>query len=367
MIGRRAPAVAALATLTLAWLAGCAQAPSSIDPDTIAFLLPESKTARYEGVDRPGFVEVVQRRCPACRVLYANANQDAARQQQQVESVLTQGAAVLVLGAVDASAASSMVAAAQERGVVVIAYDRFIANADYYVSFDSTRVGRMQAEALVAALDAADDDGTGSDGASGGDATRRILMVNGAATDPNAVDLGEGARAVLADHGITVLAEYDTPDWSPDKAQAWVTDQLTQHGRAVDGIVAANDGTAGGAISAARAAGLDPVPPVTGQDAELAAIQRIVEGDQLMTVYKEFRQQAGTAAEVAVRVLRGESPAMTSRVDGVPALLLTPVAVSRDNVRRVIVDGGVYTVEEICVEPYARACVEAGLTSEVGG
>ena len=126
-------------------------------------------------------------------------------------------------------------------------------------------------------------------------------------------------------------------------------------------MYAANDGTAGGAISAMKAAGLDPVPPVTGQDAELAAIQRIVTGDQSMTVYKAISEQARTAAELAVRVVRGEVPVTTSRVQGVPALLLSPVPVTLDNVRRVIVDGGVYTTEEICVEPYTDACTAAGL------
>src|SRR5665647_3037917 len=106
--------------------------------------------------------------------------------------------------------------------------------------------------------------------------------------------------------GVPVLAAYDTPDWSPDKAREWVEGQLTQYGRRVIGVGAANDGTAAGAISAMRAAGLDPVPPVTGQDAELAAVQRIVAGNQYMTVYKAISQQARMAAELAVRLLRGE-------------------------------------------------------------
>ncbi|WP_456788135.1 substrate-binding domain-containing protein [Cellulomonas sp. P5_C5] len=338
-------------------LGGCAEAPTTAAPSdqVIALLLPESKTARYEAVDRPQFEKVVADRCPDCRVIYANANQDAVAQQQQAESALTQGAGVLVLDAVDAAAAVSIVGQAHRRGVPVIAYDRFIEDAelDYYVSFDSRRIGRLQGDALVRELAVAR---SGPD-----DPPQGVLMVNGSATDPNSAALEAGVEEAFEGARIEILAAYDTPDWSPDKAQEWVTGQLTQYSGQVDAVYAANDGTAGGAISAMKAAGLDPVPPVTGQDAELAAIQRIVTGDQSMTVYKAISEQARTAAELAVRVLRGEVPVTTARVQGVPSLLLSPVPVTLDNVRRVIVDGGVYTTEEICVEPYTDACADAGL------
>jgi D-xylose transport system substrate-binding protein len=349
---------ALLAALVVALaLAGCASAPTDTEPSdqVIALLLPESKTARYEAVDRPEFESVVHDRCPDCRVIYANADQDAAAQQQQAESALTQGAGVIVLDAVDTAAAVSIVGQAHRRGVPVIAYDRFIKDAelDYYVSFDSRRIGRLQGEALVRELATTR---TGPD-----EPPQGVLMVNGAATDPNSAALEAGVEDAFADAPIEVLASYDTPDWSPDKAQEWVTGQLTQFAGRVDAVYAANDGTAGGAISAMKAAGMDPVPPVTGQDAELAAIQRIVTGDQSMTVYKAISEQARTAAELAVRVLRGEVPVTTARVQGVPSLLLSPVPVTLDNLRRVIVDGGVYTTEEICVEPYTDACGAAGL------
>ncbi|WP_199737642.1 substrate-binding domain-containing protein [Cellulomonas sp. PhB150] len=356
-MNRRVPAAAAALLVVLLALAGCAQAPADRGPSptTIALLLPESKAARYESVDRPSFEQTVARRCPECRVLYANADQDAARQQQQAESALTQGAAVLVLDAVDATAAIGIVQRAAARGVPVIAYDRFIADAplDYFVGVDGARVGRLQGEALVTAL-----------------ATRRtgpsterdgILVVNGSPTDPNSVRFKAGLSAALAGTPIDVLAEYDTPDWSPDKAQAWVSDQLTQYGSRVEAVYAANDGEAGGAISAMLSAGFDPVAPVTGQDAELAAVQRIVSGTQLMTVYRALSEQGRTAAELAVRVARGQHPVATARLGGVPALLLAPVAVDIHNVRRIIVDGGVFTTEEICVQPYTEACVAAGL------
>jgi D-xylose transport system substrate-binding protein len=351
----------ALVLVGLFLLVGCATpAVQARSQDTIALLLPESKTARYESVDRPTFEAVVAQRCPSCRVLYANADQDAARQQQQAESVLTQGANVLVLDAVDVVAAASIVAAAKARGVTVIAYDRFIADApvDYYVSFDNRQVGQLQGEALVRALDARAASGTSAAQAA---RARGVLVVGGAATDPNSAELNAGLLAAFAGHNIDVLASYDTPDWSPDKALEWVAGQLTQFGGRVDAVAAANDGTAGGAISAMKGAGLNPVPPVTGQDAELAAIQRIVSGDQYMTVYKAIAQQASAAAGVAVQIAKGERPTMTSRVGDVPAILLRPMAVTKADVRRVLIDSGVYTTQEICVEPYRRACIDAGL------
>lgn len=335
-------------------LAGCGPAEGVDGADTIALLLPESKTSRYESIDRPRFEEVVAARCPECRVVYANAGQDPARQQQQAESALTQGARVLVLGAVDTVAARSIVEAAAERGVAVIAYDRFVEDVplDYVVAYDPEQVGRLQGDALVAAV--------GDDLAPG----EGVLLVHGAATDSNVAGLKRGLAEALEGSGVPVLAEYDTPDWSPDAAQAWVEGQLTQYGDRVVGVYAANDGTAAGAISAMRAAGLDPVPPVTGQDAELAAVQRIVAGDQHMTVFKRISEQAQAAGELAVRLLRGEAPDLADRVDGVPAIVLTPVAVTREDVARVIVQGGVHDVEDICTPAYRSACRELGLLEE---
>lgn len=346
---RGALAAAAVAVLALAACAGPGPAPTGRS-GTIAFLLPESKTARYESIDRPMFAKVVGQRCPGCTVLTANADQDPGRQQVQAEAALTQGASVLVLDAVDTAAAESIMAAARAKGVPVIAYDRFLAGADYYVSFDSRRVGQLQGEALVRAL-------TGPDGTASGS----ILVINGAASDTNSSDLRAGLARAIDGTGVTVLAEFATPDWSPDSARDWTASQLTRYGGQVDAVYAANDGTAGGAITAIHASGLSPVPPVTGQDAELAAVQRIVSGDQEMTVYKAISQQARTAAELAVRLAQGESPVATATVRGVPAMLLTPVAVTRESIDDVLVTGGVFTAAQICVQPYTQACIDAGL------
>lgn len=335
---------------------------------TIGLLLPEAQTARYEASDRPTFVSVVDRRCPGCTVLYANAGQDAAAQLQQAESMLAQGADVLVLDAVDTVAAVGIAVQAKRLGAQVIAYDRFVDGADYYVSYDYEFIGFLLGSALVGAVkervneraaERADDGSDGSD-----DGRPGVLLVHGSATEPNALAIAAGTRRALEGEDIDVLAEHYTPDWSPDKATEWTEAMLTRYPGQVDGILAANDGMAGGAIAAAKAAGLDPVPVTTGQDGELAAVQRIIAGDQYMTVYKATDQQAQTAAELAVRVLRGEDPRASVVIEGVPTMLLAPRAVAAADVQHVIVDGRVYSTEQICVPAYEAACERAGLIGQ---
>ncbi|SDH00761.1 sugar ABC transporter substrate-binding protein [Microbacterium pygmaeum] len=344
----RIPAALAAATLVLVSLTGCSAPAAS--GGTIALLLPDAKTARYETFDRPVFEERVAE-LGDYDVLYANADQDAAKQQQQAESALANGAGVLVLDPVDGKAAVSIVASANAADVPVISYDRLIAGGDiaYYVSFDNEEVGVLQATALVEALDAT------------GASDPGILMVNGSPTDSNASSFSEGARSVLATSDVRILAEYDTPDWSPDKAQAWTAGQISQYGDQIDGVYAANDGTASGAISAFKAAEVSPLPLVTGQDAELSAIQRIIAGEQYMTVYKALRQQAELAAEVAVALLNGEGVTAPMEVDGIPATLLDPVAVTADNVMETVIADGFWTVADICTPNYAEACAAAGI------
>ena len=329
--------------------------PAGVAPEgTIGLLLPEAQTARYEASDRPTFVSVVDRRCPGCTVLYANAGQDAAAQLQQAESMLAQGADVLVLDAVDTVAAAGIVEQAKRLGAQVIAYDRFLDGADYYVSYDFEFIGFLLGSALVGAVNERADER--ADGRRPG-----VLLVHGSATEPNALAIAAGTRRALEGEDIDVLAEYYTPDWSPDKATEWTEAMLTRFPGQVDGMLAANDGIAGGVIAAAKAAGLDPVPITTGQDGELAAVQRILAGDQFMTVYKATDQQAQTAAELAVRAVRGEDPRTTAVIKGVPTQLLAPRAVGAADVEHVIVDGHVYSTDEICVPAYLAACERAGL------
>ncbi|MFX4285219.1 sugar ABC transporter substrate-binding protein [Janibacter sp. G349] len=315
----------------------------------IALLLPESKTTRYESFDRPLFEAAVKAECADCEVVYNNADQDATKQQQQFESAVTEGADVIVLDAVDGKAAASLVSSAKGQDIPVIAYDRFVAGSDYYVSFDNQKVGELQGQALLDAMK--------EDGKTSGD----IVMINGAPTDANAADFKKGAHSVIDKSDYTVAAEYDTPDWSPDKAQSWMEGQLSKVKGDLVGVYAANDGTAGGAIAALKGGGVDPLPPVTGQDAELAAIQRVVTGDQRMTIYKAIKPEAEDAAKAAIALGNGEKPEAEDDKEGVPATLLDPVVVSKDNIKDTVVKDGFYKVEDICAGSVATACASAGL------
>jgi D-xylose transport system substrate-binding protein len=338
-------------------------APSAMS-GKIALLLPETKTTRYETADRPYFEAKFKQLCPSCDIIYSNANQDANSQVSQAEAALTNGAKVLVLDPVDSAAAGAIADKAKAQGVPVIAYDRLILNSDavsYYISFDNAKVGMLQAQSLVDQLTKL------------GMTNPQIVMINGAPTDNNAKLFKQGAHSIfdpLVQAGkLTIAKEYDTPDWSPDQAQNEMQQALTALGNKVDGVYAANDGTGGGAIAAMKAASLSPLPPVTGQDAELAAIQRILAGQQYMTVYKAIKPEAEGAATLAYDLLTntpvpadmtGGMTVNNAKID-VPSVLLTPVAVTKDNVKDTIVQDNFWTVQQICTTDFAAACTAAGL------
>ena len=264
---------------------------------SIALLLPESKTARYESQDRPNFEAKAKELCPDCKIIYSNADQDAAKQQQQAEAAITNGAKVLVLDPVDARVGRRDRAEREVADIPVVSYDRLITDADidYYISFDNEQVGKLQGESLVKKLT---DDGQG-----------RHHHDQRRPTDNNAKLFKEGAHSVI-DGSDYKVGRSDTPDWSPDKAQQEMEQAITAVGKdGFVGVYAANDGTAGGAIAAMKGNGVDPkTRPTTGQDAELAAIQRILIGEQYMTVYKAIKAEAEAAAELAASLAKGETP-----------------------------------------------------------
>ncbi|BCJ53931.1 solute-binding protein [Actinoplanes sp. NBRC 14428] len=328
-------------------------APAAGPAARVALLLPELTASRYEATDQPYFAQRLKELCPGCTVDYRNAAQDAGKQLEQAQEALDQGAKVLVLTPVDSVAAAKIVTLAKDRKVPVISYDRLVLNApvDYYISFDNAKVGDLQAEALLAAL---------GPKAGSGD----ILWINGSPTDNNATLFKQGAHAGL-DGKVKVAAEYDTIDWDPENARAWTEETLSANpNRKIIGVYAANDGTAGGAIAAMRAAGL-PNVPVTGQDAETTALQRILAGEQHMTVYKAVRPEAEKAAELAFDLLRGERPQAPATVDNksgkIPSFLLDPVAVTRDNIAGMVIKDGFVTPSSLCAGAYAEACETAGI------
>ncbi|HEY5223066.1 MAG TPA: substrate-binding domain-containing protein [Microbacteriaceae bacterium] len=324
----------------------------------IGLLLPDSVTARYANADRPYFTAKIKALCPNCTVLYANADADAAKQQQQAESMLTQGAKVLVISAQDGKAAATIVSEAKAKNVPVISYDRLIDSPDSaaYISFDNEKVGELQGTALVEKLK--------SDGVAPGDGG--ILMVNGSPTDNNATLFKAGAHKMIDPSGYKVLAEFSTPDWDPAQAQNWVAGQISQFGAKIKAVYAANDGTGGGAIAALQAAGVKPVPPVTGQDAQLTGIQNILAGTQYMTVYKAIKPEAEQAAQMAIDLVNGKKLATTVTVNtasgaAIPSVLLTPVAVTVKNIESTVVKDGFLTAAQICTAAYAAACTANGI------
>jgi D-xylose transport system substrate-binding protein len=330
----------------------------------IALLLPESKTTRYEAQDRPLFEAKVKALCADCQIVYSNAQQDPAAQQNQADAALSNGAKVLVLDPVDSASAASIVAKAKARNVSVISYDRLILNADvdYYISFDNVEVGKLQARTLVSKLKA-EGDGSGT-----------IVMINGAPTDNNAKLFKQGAHSVIDSSGLKIGKEYDTPDWSPDQAQTEMEQAITALGASgFQGVYAANDGTAGGAIAAMKGQGVDPsTRPVTGQDAELAAVQRILTGEQYMTVYKAIKPEAGQAAELAVDLINGNQSAANGLAKqktnngqkDVASIILTPVAVTKANAKQTIaqmISDGFLKAADICSGSAATACRQVGV------
>jgi D-xylose transport system substrate-binding protein len=328
---------------------------------TIAFLLPETQTARYETQDKPLFEQKVQELCPDCDILYQNADQDPTKQQSQVEAAVTEGVDVMVLDPVDSTSAAGMVTRAKQADIPVISYDRLILNADLdaYAEFNSPEVGKQQGEALAEAL------------ADGGNPKGPIVQINGDPKDNNAKLFKEGATSVFEDKGIEVAQEYDTPDWLPENAQKEMDQAITALGKGgFYGVLAANDGTAGGAIAALKGAGIDPSTiPVTGQDAELAAIQRILAGEQYMTVYKPIKPLADNAATLAVAVVNGEDPANSDVINGsedneteeVPAAITDTIPVFEDNVKDTVVKDGYWTADDICTKQYVQDCKDAGI------
>ncbi|MBD5657022.1 MAG: sugar ABC transporter substrate-binding protein [Candidatus Eremiobacteraeota bacterium] len=335
-------------------------ARSSTARAKIAFLMPDQGSTRYEEHDHPGFVAEMKKLCADCDVLYQNADADAAKQQQQFDSVISQGAKAIVIDPVDSAAAASLVKSAQGQGVKVIAYDRPIpmAKVDYYVSFNNERIGKMIALALVEHLKAMHV----SPNAGG------LLEVNGSPTDAAAGLIRKGIHEGIAGSGYTTLAEYDTPDWNPSKAQQWVSGQQSRFGKKILGVVAANDGTGGGSIAALKAAGVSPLPPVTGNDATIAGLQLVIAGDQYNTISKPSEIVASAAANVVIELLTGKVPKADTTLFGSPTQLFTPTLVTVHNLKSAILEKRIngmpiQTAAQLCTGSYVAGCKKLGIGS----
>ncbi|QOV41172.1 substrate-binding domain-containing protein [Streptomyces ferrugineus] len=323
----------------------------------VGLLLPSRALPRWEHSDKPLIESGLKRLCPDCTMEYANAENDAARQRQQISTMITRGVGVLILDAADTRALRSSIQEARRAGVPVVAYDRLAEGPiSGFVSFDGGEVGRLQGEALLKAM---------GPGASG----RTVVMMNGDPTSPNAAWYRRGALSVL-EGKVKIARSYETLGWTAHNAHDNMSAAIAALGPdRIDGVLAANDAIAAGVISAFKKAGVRNPPPVTGQDADLEGLRRIVRGEQDMTVYKPFGKEAAAAAAMAVALGRGEEAdeVATTTIDSpttkdIPSVLLKPNAVTAADIEKTLVRDGVYTVEQICTPKLRRACDRIGLT-----
>ena len=323
----------------------------------IAFLAPDA-TPRFEAQDRPRFQAKLESVCADCELLYRNAGGDPVTQSQQAQAVISAGANVIVLDPVDPSGASTIVGAAAKRHVPVIAYDRLVLNAPgvaYYVGFDNAAVGVLQAGALLRAMNA--------------HGLPSVVMMHGDPANPDSAVLKKAVHTTL-DGKVTIAQEFDTPSASADNAALEMTQALAAVQNKVDGVYAANDDVAAGAVSAMKAAGLKDLPPVTGGDAELPAVQRIIAGEQYMTVYRPVKIEVDAAVVIAYDLAYGiavpvaltAGATVNNAARDVPAALIEPMAVTRRELVSTVVADGFWTRTQICTAEYAKACRGAGLS-----
>ncbi len=315
----------------------------------IAVLLPDSaSSARWENDDRRFFEEAFQAAgLTAEQYIILNAEGDAATQQTQAEQAITDGATVILMVNLDSGSGAAIIENARSQGVKVIDYDRLTVEgpgADYYVSFDNVAVGRLMGEAMLEALE-------------GFEGVPNVVLLNGGPTDNNATLFREGYYGAVEEKFTAgewnLVDEQAVPDWDNVQAQTIFEQILTANSNAVDAVIVANDGMAGGVIAALKAQSLNGIP-VTGQDATVGGIQNILAGDQYMTVYKAVKAEAFAAAELAVTLWKGEAPSNATGVvnngtNDIPSVLLVPVTTNATNINETVIADGFRNVEEICV------------------
>lgn len=318
----------------------------------VGVILPDSKSsARWETADRKFLEEAFD----AAGVEYdiQNAQGDKRQFQTIADQMISSGVNVLMIVNLDSGTGKAVLSKAQSQGVATIDYDRLTlgGGAQYYVSFDNVAVGRLQGEGLAQCL---------------GDTEANIAYLNGSPTDNNATLFAEGAHSVLDDmSNYTKVAEQAVPDWDNQQA-ATIFEQMLTANKDINGVLAANDGLGNAAISILKKNKLNGRVPVTGQDATVEGLQNILAGDQCMTVYKAVKKEADAAAELAIALAKGETPAVDQETEdsesgeAVPSVLLEPQSIFKDNVKDVVDDGFV-TAEDLCTGKFAAMCTEAGI------
>lgn len=274
------------------------------------------------------------------KVFVQSANGNEETQMSQIENMINRGVDVLVIIPYNGQVLSNVIKEAKQEGIKVLAYDRMINNADidFYISFDNEKVGELQARSLVEKVPQGN-----------------YFLMGGSPVDNNAKLFRAGQMNVLkpyVDSGkIKIVGDQWVDGWLPDNALKIMENALTANNNKIDAVVASNDATAGGAIQALSAQGLSGKVAISGQDADLAGIKRIINGSQTMTVYKPITQLANTAAEIAVELGNGQQPkADTSLNNGlkdVPSRLLAPIAVNKDNIDETVIKDGFHQKNQL--------------------
>ncbi|MBD0787301.1 D-xylose ABC transporter substrate-binding protein [Vibrio sp. Y2-5] len=315
----------------------CLSSPAFAKSLKIGMVIDDLRLERWQK-DRDIFVDKAEELGAKVYVQSANGNEQT--QISQIENMISRGVDVLVIIPTNGGVLSNVISDAKRDGIKVLAYDRLISDADidFYLSFDNERVGEMQAQAMLDAKPKGN-----------------YFLMGGAPTDNNAKLFRKGQMNILQpkiDSGdIKVVGDQWVNYWLAENALKIMENALTANNNKIDVVVASNDATAGGAIQALEAQGLAGKVSISGQDADLAALRRIVDGTQTMTIYKPINTLASRAAEIAVELADGKTPAQNSSLNNgkkdVPAYLLDPVAVTSKNIKTTVVRDGFHAESEI--------------------
>ncbi len=334
-VTRRRAVAAGLAAL-LAGTALPTLAQASAAHPKIGFSIDDLRIERWSR-DRDYFVAAAKSMGATVNVQSADGSEQ--RQISQIENLISRGMDVIVIVPFNGKVLGNIVAEAKQAGIKVISYDRLILDADIdaYISFDNVRVGQMQAQGVLDAVPKGN-----------------YYLLGGAPTDNNAKLLREGQMKVLQpaiDRGdVKVVGSQWVPEWSATEALSITENALTANKNNIQGIVGSNDAVAGGAIQALAAQGLAGKVGVSGQDADVSAIKRIIAGTQTTDVYKPLKLIASSAAKIAVQLAKGQKPAFNSTINNgkedVPTELLTPIVVTKANVD-LLVNDGFYTKTQL--------------------
>ncbi len=318
----------------------------------VGIILPDTKSsARWETQDRPNLEKAFQ----ATGVPYdiQNANGDKAAMATIADQMIANGATVLAIVNLDNESGAAIQKKAAAQGVKTIDYERLTlgGSADYYVSFDNTVVGELQGKGLDKCL-------------GGGD--KKIVFLNGSPSDSNATSFSQGAHSVLDKiTNYEQVAEQAVPDWDNQQAGTIYEQMFTAQGGKIDGVLAANDGLGNAVIAVNKKNGVQI--PVTGQDATVQGLQNVLAGDQCLTIFKDTTKEAGALADVAIALANGQTPKTTGTVKDsqgnrdVNAILETPEAIYKENVKDVVNAGGV-KASELCTGAYAATCTQLGIS-----